>query len=133
MMKSRNIRIVTILVMLLVILCPTRSSASVIEPYHSHDKHGCCDNHNNVPIVTLCCHEFVAIATNTSLPQSITPSLRTIQRTGNTIGRIHNYARTSTAIDNATSATRYGLYNHKILFVSNVRYHYVCRLRRLII
>lgn len=133
MIKTRNICFMTLLVMLFVMLCPTHSSASVIEVYHNHAKHECCDNHCNAPIVSLCSHESVAIATNSSLPQSITPTLRTIQRTNNHLGRTHQYSRVSAAIDSTTSATRYGLYNHKILFVSNVRYHYICRLRRLII
>lgn len=132
MIKTRNIRLIVILSMLFVMLCPMQSSAYVIEEYHTHTKQ-CCDNHSNYPIVTLCSHEYVAIATNPQLPQTLTPALRTIQRTGNTTGRTQEYSRISAAIDSTTSATRYGLYNHKILFVSNVRYHYVCRLRRLII
>lgn len=133
MIKSRIICLMTLVVMLFVMLCPTHSSASVIEVYHNHPKRECCDNQSNYPTVSLCSHECVAIATNPSLPQSITPTLRTIQRTGNTHGRIHQYSRASTAIDSTTSTTRYGLYNHKILFVSIARHHYICRLRRLII
>ena len=37
------------------------------------------------------------------------------------------------SIDATTTTQRYGLYNHKILFVSIARHHYICRLRRLII
>lgn len=133
MIKTRNIRLMTLIVLLFVMLCPTQSRASVIEACHNHAKRECCINHSNYPIIALCSHECVAITTNPSLPQSITPTLRTIQRTNNTLWRTHQYSRISAAIDSTTSATRYGLYNHKILFVSNVRYHYVCRLRRLII
>lgn len=84
-------------------------------------------------IITECDHNTVAIATNNSTPQTITPAVRIIQSVSHNAERTSTQHKASTSIDGTTTATRYGLYNHKILFVSIARYHYVCRLRRLII
>ena len=78
-------------------------------------------------------HNSTAIATSTSAPRTLTPEVRTIHSLTRNVERTSQHQRVSTAIDSTTTATRYGLYNHKMLFVSIARQHYVCRLRRLII
>lgn len=65
--------------------------------------------------------------------QSITPVVRTLPRGVRGVDNSHSMSRAVSAIDSTTAAARYGLYNHKILFVSYARYHYLYRLVRLII
>lgn len=65
--------------------------------------------------------------------QSITPLSRTLPRALRSTEQSHNISRIVNAIDSTMAATRYGLYNHKILFVSHSRHYYLYRLVRLII
>lgn len=65
--------------------------------------------------------------------QSITPLSRTLPRALRSTEQSHNTSRIVNAIDSTMAATRYGLYNHKILFVSHSRHYYLYRLVRLII
>ena len=65
--------------------------------------------------------------------QSITPLSRTLPRSLRSTEQSHNISRIVNAIDSTMAATRYGLYNHKILFVSHSRHYYLYRFVRLII
>ena len=133
MIKTRYIRLVTLLIMTLVMLSTSESYASCIDAYHTDVTHECHDEDSSHSIVTLGVNNSVALAVNPTTTQNVAPIVRTTLRTNNGIERAQQYTRTTAAIDNTTSAARYGLYNHKILFVSTARHHYVCRLRRLII
>lgn len=64
---------------------------------------------------------------------NLTPISRTLPRSLRNSEYFHNTTRSVSAIDSTMAASRYGLYNHKILFVSHARYYYLCRLVRLII
>lgn len=73
------------------------------------------------------------VTPTSSSAQSITPLSRTLPRTLRSTEQSHNISRIVNAIDSTMAATRYGLYNHKILFVSHSRHYYLYRLVRLII
>lgn len=133
MIKTRYIRLVTLLIMTFVMLSTSESYASCIEACHTYVTHECHDEDSSHCIITLGVNNSVALAVNHTTTQSVTPVVRTTLRTNNSIERAQQYTRTTAAIDNTTTAARYELYNHKILFVSKARYHYVYRLRRLII
>jgi phage-related tail fiber protein len=134
MIKTRYIGLVTLLIMTLVMLSTSESYASCIDACHTDVTHECHDEDSSHSIVTLGVNNSVALAVNPTTTQNVTPIVRTTLRTNNGIERAQQYTRrTTAAIDNTTTAARYGLYNHKILFVSTARHHYVCRLRRLII
>lgn len=73
------------------------------------------------------------VTPTSSSAQSITPLARTLPRTLRSTEQSHSISRIVNAIDSTMAATRYGLYNHKILFVSHSRHYYLYRLVRLII
>lgn len=64
---------------------------------------------------------------------SITPAVRTLHRSMSSTERLIQHTKATGSIDSTTAASRYGLYNHKILFVSHSRHYYLNRLVRLII
>lgn len=72
-------------------------------------------------------------APSTPIASNITPLVRTLTHAERTSAHKVEHSRVVGAIDSATAAARYGLYNHKILFVSLSRLHYLNRLMRLII
>ena len=76
---------------------------------------------------------LLSTTTTTAQSSSIAPIVRTLPRAARTTERSFAYTGAVSAIDSTTATMRYGLYNHKILFVSLARYHYLCRLVRLII
>ena len=76
---------------------------------------------------------LLSTTATTAQPSSIAPIARTLPRVVRTTERSLGYACAVSAIDSTMAAMRYGLYNHKILFVSLARYHYLYRLVRLII
>lgn len=67
------------------------------------------------------------------LSESVTPATRTITNPLRYQQRQSQSLKTTSLIDGTMTASRYGLYNHKILFVSHARQHYLLRLVRLII
>lgn len=69
----------------------------------------------------------------TAQPSSFVPVVRVLPHATRTVERSFAYTGAVSAIDSTVAAMRYGLYNHKILFVSLARYYYLCRLVRLII
>ena len=129
MINVRNIRLVALLIVAFVTLSSAECRATDV----SYDSNHNTTTTNNSAIITECNPNTVAITTNNSTPQTITPAVRTIHSVTHTAERTTTHHKVSASIDGTTTATRYGLYNHKILFVSIARYHYVCRLRRLII
>ena len=72
-------------------------------------------------------------APSTPIASNITPLVRTLTHAERTSAHKVEHSKVVGAIDSATAAARYGLYNHKILFVSLSRLHYLNRLMRLII
>ena len=72
-------------------------------------------------------------APSTPIASNITPLVRTLTHAERTSVHKVEHSKVVGAIDSATAAARYGLYNHKILFVSLSRLHYLNRLMRLII
>lgn len=76
---------------------------------------------------------LLSTTTTTVTPPSVTPLARTVARTASTPARLFQHTKAVSAIDSTTAATRYGLYNHKILFCTLSRCYYLYRLRRLII
>lgn len=78
-------------------------------------------------------YALLAGTSSSAVSHSITPVVRTLNRSVRSHEDIRYCGRVVSAIDSTTTAERYGLYNHKILFVSHARYYYLCRLVRLII
>lgn len=130
MINARYIRLVSLLVVAFVTLLTTECRAAVVSDDFNRPAATATDNG---AVIVEHCPNAVAIATNSSTPQSVTPSIRTIHNVVRSAERALHNTKAINAIDATTLAHRYGLYNHKILFVSVARHHYVCRLRRLII
>lgn len=63
--------------------------------------------------------------------QSVAPVARTMARTTRTAETLLRMVAATKAIDSTTASSRYGMYNHKILFVSLSRLHFLNRLMRL--
>ena len=95
----------------------------------------CCDMPDTPCESTIYQDSYALPSTTTMLgtSQSIAPVARTLPRGTRSGENIHNASRVVSAIDSTTAAARYGLYNHKILFVPYARYYYLYRLVRLII
>lgn len=133
MIKLGHINIAILLIMAFATLFTTESRAAVLEQTIGYDV---TDNytaeHEEITLVA-CDNNDAALTTNNSTPRILTPEVRTLHSVSRNAERTSSHQRVSTAIDSTTTATRYGLYNHKILFVSIARHHYICRLRRLII
>ncbi|MBQ3172776.1 MAG: hypothetical protein IJB56_00540 [Alistipes sp.] len=85
------------------------------------------------PTLTTAEAPLLSTTTTTVTPPSVTPAVRTLSRTTITSERSFQYSKAVSAIDSTTAATRYGLYNHKILFEAHSRCYYLNRLMRLII
>lgn len=62
---------------------------------------------------------------------SVLPMVRTVARTTRSAETLVRVIAATHAIDSTTASSRYGMYNHKILFVSLSRLHYLNRLMRL--
>ena len=75
----------------------------------------------------------LGITTTHSSTHSITPLSRTLPRSLRISERTSTTARAISAIDSTMAASRYGMYNHKILFVSHPRHYYLSRYVRLVI
>lgn len=133
MINRYHIHIAALLIMALLTLFATESQAAVLEQAANYDVIQHTSTERNEIALVVCDHNSTAIATSTSTPRTLTPEVRTIHSVTRNVERTSQHQRVSTAIDSTTTATRYGLYNHKMLFVSIARQHYVCRLRRLII
>lgn len=133
MIKARHIYLATLLIMAFTALFATESRAAMLEQAAGYDvTHHATTEHKEIALVEYD-NNGAAIITNGSTPRLLTPEVRTINGPSHNAERTSSHQRVSTAIDSTTTATRYGLYNHKILFVSIARHHYICRLRRLII
>ncbi len=133
MIKARHTYLATLLIMAFMTLLTAESQAVVWEQTIGYDvTHHSTTEHKEIALLE-CDNNSAAIITNGSTPRLLTPEVRTINGPSHNAERTSSHQRVSTAIDSTTTATRYGLYNHKILFVSIARHHYICRLRRLII
>lgn len=75
----------------------------------------------------------LALTTINDIPHGITPAVRTLPRTISHTPHTQHSSAAVRSIDSTTSATRYGLYNHKILFYAHPRHYYLNGLVRLII
>ena len=133
MINRYHIHIAALFIMAFLTLFATESRAAVLEQAANYDVIQHTTTERNEIALVVCDHNSTAIATSTSAPRTLTPKVRTIHSLTRNVERTSQHQRVSTAIDSTTTATRYGLYNHKMLFVSIARQHYVCRLRRLII
>lgn len=133
MIKLGHINIAILLIVAFATLFTTESRAAVLEQTIGYDV---TDNytaeHEEITLMA-CNNNDAALTTNSSTPRILTPEVRTLHSVSRNAERTSSHQMVSTAIDSTTTATRYGLYNHKILFVSIARHHYICRLRRLII
>ena len=67
----------------------------------------------------------------TNAAVSVLPMVRTVARTTRSAETLVRGIAATHAIDSTTASSRYGMYNHKILFVSLSRLHYLNRLMRL--
>jgi hypothetical protein len=133
MIKARHTYLATLLIMAFTTLFAMESRAAMLEQATGYDvTHHDTTEHQEITLVEYD-NNSAAIITNGSTPRLLTPEVRTINGPSHNAERTSSHQRVSTAIDSTTTATRYGLYNHKILFVSIARHHYICRLRRLII
>ena len=90
------------------------------------------DNHTETTF-TAEVHPMLSTTATSGVQHSITPAVRTLHRTMNSAERQSQHIKATGSIDSTTAAARYGLYNHKILFVSHSRHYYLNRLVRLII
>lgn len=84
-------------------------------------------------IVSMSCQPMLSVTMSGGVFYSVNLAARTLHRTVRTAERYAHNGRVMSAIDSTTAASRYGLYNHRILFVSHARLHYLNRLVRLII
>lgn len=84
-------------------------------------------------IVSMSCQPMLSVTMGGGAFYSVNLAVRTLHRTVRTAERCVHNGRVMSAIDSTMSASRYGLYNHRILFVSHARLHYLNRLVRLII
>lgn len=84
-------------------------------------------------IVSMSCQPMLSVTMSGGVFYSVNLAARTLHRTVRTAERCVHNGRVMSAIDSTMSASRYGLYNHRILFVSHARLHYLNRLVRLII
>lgn len=66
-----------------------------------------------------------------SSSHSVAPAMRTMVRGNRNVEPMLRLAAATRSIDSTVAASRQGLYNHKILFVSLARLHYLNRLMRL--
>lgn len=71
------------------------------------------------------------LAPTTTMAHATPPSVRTLPRQHRTSAGASSLQCALKSIDATTTASRYGMYNHKILFVSHARLHYLNRLVRL--
>lgn len=77
-------------------------------------------------------HAIAPLApTITNAAVSVLPLARTVARTTRSAETLVRVIAATHAIDSTTASSRYGMYNHKILFVSLSRLHYLNRLMRL--
>ena len=133
MIKVRHTYLIALLITAFMTLLTTESQAAVWEQTRDYDvTHTTPTEHKETTLVANE-NNSAAIITNGSTPRLLTPEVRTINSPSRNAERTSAHQKVTTAIDSTTTATRYGLYNHKILFVSIARHHYICRLRRLII
>lgn len=132
MIKARHTYLATLLIMAFTTLFTVECRAAVLEQAAGYDVTHHTTEHQEIALVE-CNNNSAAIATDSSTPRTLTPEVRTLHSVSRNAERTPAHQRVATAIDSTTTATRYGLYNHKILFVSIARHHYICRLRRLII
>ena len=77
--------------------------------------------------------ECLSMLNTSSVSLNLTPAVRTLRGISRHEVRTAAHSKIISAIDNTTTAQRYGLYNHKILFVSLPRIHYLCWMMRYII
>ncbi|MBQ5737724.1 MAG: hypothetical protein IIV55_01595 [Alistipes sp.] len=75
----------------------------------------------------------LGLTTTNQLSQASTPAVRTLPRTLRHVPRCTACSAAVRSIDSTTTASRYGLYNHKILFYTHPRHYYLNGLMRLII
>lgn len=73
------------------------------------------------------------LATTPLAPHCVTPIARTLSHCARTVEHNTSQSKATNAIDSTMASLRYGLFNHKILFVSHPRLHYLNRYVRLII
>ena len=133
MINARHTYLATLLIMAFTTLFTVECRAAVLEQAAGYDVTHHATTERDVIVLVECDNNSAAIITNGSTPRLLTPEVRTINGPSHNAERTPAHQRVATAIDSTTTATRYGLYNHKILFVSIARHHYICRLRRLII
>ncbi len=104
--------------------------ASTYKAESSSSEHS--DNHAEATF-TAEVHPMLSTTATSGAQHSITPAVRTLHRTMSSAERQSQHVKATGSIDSTTAAARYGLYNHKILFVSHSRHYYLNRLVRLII
>ncbi len=104
--------------------------ASTYKAENSSSEHS--DNHAEATF-TAEMHPMLSTTATSGAQHSITPAVRTLHRTMSSAERQSQHVKAAGSIDSTTAAARYGLYNHKILFVSHSRHYYLNRLVRLII
>lgn len=91
------------------------------------------DNNGDEATLSSSCPPLLSTTTTSGAHYSTTPIVRTLHRCMRIAEREAQHAKDAGSIDSTTATSRYGLYNHKILFVSHSRHYYLCRLVRLII
>ena len=128
-------RIVWIILATMVsLLGPTKSSAQEFKVAKSHYTHSTLPATSDTEATFNCCYsKLVSTPPSAPLSQSVVPASRTLSRSARYDTRQFQHLKAPSLIDSTTAASRYGLYNHKILFVSHARQHYLLRLVRLII
>lgn len=106
-------------------MCSTHSVVSEKTESHAPE--------SNEPAFSASSITVLSTAPTTVTVPNVVPIIRTLSRTSLSAERMFQYSKAVSSIDTTTAASRYGLYNHKILFVSLARIYYLNRLMRLII
>lgn len=125
---------VALFTMFVSLLLPTEAAGMTHDAelsYTVHEEKSATENEESC--FTASDTPLLSTTTTTVTPPSVTPLVRTLTRTTVASERLFQHSKAVSAIDSTTAASRYGLYNHKILFCTLSRCYYLNRLMRLII
>lgn len=81
----------------------------------------------DAPCFRLASAPLLSTSTTATSSQSVTPLVRTLPRVARSAERAFQHTKAVSSIDSSTAASRYGLYNHRVLFVSLARDYYLAR------
>ena len=130
MIRARHIGLIVLLILAGALLPAKAANAPITTELCTSEAHSTTHSEH---CFTLSEMPIFSLSPSTVTPPSITPVVRTLSRTSPSVERLSQYSKAVRAIDSTMTASRYGLYNHKILFYPHARMYYLNRLVRLII